>query len=531
MCAQDCVECWGDGCERDESCIRGCASRNDEGDRCGSWSPGDYGVALAWGCSGEDDGGFGAVHGQCGDEKIAECSCLWDHYSCSGDVCEEPTPWMPPVDDDDDDDDDGTNDTGETSTGDTSTGDTGGSGTGDGEEPVEPDVALAWTRQWGTAVAEDVADVALASDGSIYVVGSTRGKLGAANENAGGWDAVLVRYDAAGSWQWSRQWGSTGHDRATALLIDAAGTVFVAGVAGGSIDGATTFGQDDVFLSRFGPDGSRTDLATWGSAALDHAHALTLAGDESVRVVGVTTGRFDRVGGDDAEVFATTFAADGSVLDVMMWGSGEDEVDARAVVDPTSGTLFVTGSTMGDLGGSNAGQADVFALAHVPGSGDQWIRQWGGAQYDRGQALALVGDTALYVAGTGGGDMFVVAYDLLGGLLGVRWWGSSGLDAAHDVVASSDGRVYVVGTTRGQLGSLDPNVGQGDVFVTAFEDLTLLWHHQFGTAARDVALAATSGPDGSLVLAGHTLGDLGGPNAGESDGFLTKLIRVEEDSP
>ncbi|MGL5194874.1 MAG: SBBP repeat-containing protein, partial [Chroococcales cyanobacterium] len=60
--------------------------------------------------------------------------------------------------------------------------------------------------------------------------------------------------------------------------------------------------------------------------------------------------------------------------------------------------------------------------------------------------------------------------------------------------------------------------------VTIEENQTqeLDWKQQFGTASDDIAHSIAVGSTGNIYSVGQTFGDLGGPNAGGSDAFITK---------
>ncbi len=113
--------------------------------------------------------------------------------------------------------------------------------------------------QWVRSIASEDEDLAaavgVASDGSIYVAGSTAGTLGS-TQNAGGLDVYLAKFDAAGKRLWIRQFGSAFDDKALGVAVDDAGNIFVAGETQGSLGGIDNAGRSDIFLLKCRPDGS-----------------------------------------------------------------------------------------------------------------------------------------------------------------------------------------------------------------------------------------------------------------------------------
>jgi hypothetical protein len=141
------------------------------------------------------------------------------------------------------------------------------------------------------------------------------------------------------------------------------------------------------------------------------------------------------------------------------------------------GNAYVSGQTMGSLGGPNAGEQDNF-LAKYDAAGNQlWIRQ----------------------AGTSGQDS-----------ISTSW-----IDSA--------GNVYQAMHTRGALGGA--HQGESDIVVVKYDPSgTIRWATQIGTIAGDGAGGGIWGDAaGNLYIAGATSGSLGGPNAGGADAVLIKL--------
>jgi hypothetical protein len=111
-----------------------------------------------------------------------------------------------------------------------------------------------WTRQLGTTTNDYVHGVAVDSSGNIYVTGETMGGLDG-NTNAGNWDIFLVKYDSAGTKQWTRQLGTTTNDYGYGPAVDSSGNVYVTGYTDGALDGNTKAGNWDVFLVKYDSNG------------------------------------------------------------------------------------------------------------------------------------------------------------------------------------------------------------------------------------------------------------------------------------
>jgi hypothetical protein len=115
-----------------------------------------------------------------------------------------------------------------------------------------------WTRQFGKLNATaQVRKAAADATGNVYVSGWTTAGLDG-NTLAGNQDAFIVKYDAAGVKQWTRQLGSAGN---TVWLYgsatDAAGNVYVSGYSGGGLGGNTNSTSGvDAFLAKYDSAGT-----------------------------------------------------------------------------------------------------------------------------------------------------------------------------------------------------------------------------------------------------------------------------------
>ena len=100
-------------------------------------------------------------------------------------------------------------------------------------------------------------------------------------------------------------------------------------------------------------------------------------------------------------------------------------------------------------------------------------------------------------------------------------FGSDEDDAANGIAVDSLGNVILAGRTYGELDGV--NLGGQDAFVGKFtSDGTEIWLVQFGTGEDDRLTSVVVDGNDDIYVAGETLGDLGGPNAGRSDAFLRK---------
>ena len=327
---------------------------------------------------------------------------------------------------------------------------------------------------------------------------------------------------------WIRQFGTTSIDIARALAPDGAGGVMVAG---------WTFGS--VLLARHDGEGNQLWIRQFGTSGDDAASALVPDGAGGVMVAGWT---FGSLGGPSAgghfDAWLARYDSAGDRLWIRQFGTTEDEF-VYALAPDGAGGVMVAGSTDCSLGGPIAGctcawpwncPSDAF-LARYDSAGNQlWIRQFGTNNTDYAYALAPDDAGGVIIAGTtgtlggpgaGGNDVFLARYDSAGNQLWIRQFGTSRGDYPSGLASDGAGGVMVAGYTLGSLGG--PNAGSIDAFLARYDSAgNRLWIRQLGTSGHDVAYGLAPDGVGGVMVAGATKGSLGGPHAGEADVFLAR---------
>ena len=158
-----------------------------------------------------------------------------------------------------------------------------------------------WTVQLGTGTTDSAQGLSIDSQGNLYLAGYTSGNL-QGNGNAGGQDLVLVKYNSNGDRQWTRQIGVSGDDVAFASTTDSSGNVYAAGYTEGGLDGNTHIGSFDLFLIKYDSSGGKLWSVQHGTSAKDVIFAVATDTSGNVYISGYTAGNLDSntsSGGDD----------------------------------------------------------------------------------------------------------------------------------------------------------------------------------------------------------------------------------------
>ena len=278
---------------------------------------------------------------------------------------------------------------------------------------LDPAGKRVWRYLVATPFHDRALDVAVAPDGSVYVVGMTYGVLaGAATEGIEeemgvDQDYFVLKLDGNGEEVWVIQHGtSRGPDRADGIVVDRRGDVVVAGA---SIDGEDS-DMWNGFVAKFdGADGSLVWERRVDGTGRSWLTAVEVDRGGSIYAGGWIEGGLDdstSLGGRDGLVLK--YSGEGERLWSAHLGSAAND-SVKDLALGTESDLFVLGDTSGVLAGQRAkgghgdplkGPDDLF-VARLSDTGEtEWSSQIGTGEGDLGGEVALAGDGLLVVTGT-----------------------------------------------------------------------------------------------------------------------------------
>lgn len=236
---------------------------------------------------------------------------------------------------------------------------------------------------------------------------------------------------------------------------------------------------------------------------------------------------------------SNTFEVSFTQLWTRQFGTVYEDIGEAVAVD-SSNSVYVTGSTNGDLGGNiNAGGKDVFLTKFNSSSAKEWTKLLGSTSDDYAMGVAVDSNNNVYITGctlsdefdgnvtAGGTDIFLTKYDPSGNKLWTELLGTADSDMAYGITIDSDDNIYITGQTTGDLDG-NTNAGSWDIFLAKYDASgTKIWTRLLGTTDVDCgyAVAVDSGDD--IYITGGTCGVLGvDPSPGDPqinyDVFLAK---------
>ncbi len=281
--------------------------------------------------------------------------------------------------------------------------------------------------------------IAVDAAGEAYVAGETNSvdfpTVAPTQPVAGGLqDAFVLKLNVAGAPTFVTYLGGWADDRATAIVIDAQGSMYI---AGGTSSGnfplvapmqSSLRGAQDAFVSKVDPAFGliySTYLGGNGGSpvAPETAYGIAVDADGAAHVAGTTSspdfpviGAFQPTyngGGSDAFVAKVNTWGTALVYATYLGGTGADTASAIRV--DTSGQAYVAGWTtssdfplVGETQPAKHGAYDAFlAQLTESGSGLMFSTFLGGSESDAAKAVGLAAD-AVYVAGQSQSNDFPV---------------------------------------------------------------------------------------------------------------------------
>lgn len=288
---------------------------------------------------------------------------------------------------------------------------------------------------WGGPGRDVPLGVALAPDGSSYVVGETDSftvdQFGQPTRAIS-----LVKFDGLGNLLWQKIWtGPTGGASAVAVSTD--GAVYVTGT--------TSANNGDALLLKFDEFGNSIWQRSWGGIDdSDTGNAVATSADGSVYITGTKRTEF---GGGPASLLVLKFDSAGSVL----WQKMSEGAFGGAVAVAPDGSVYAAGGRARPP--NTLSQADVLALKITSAGGLIWDRTYSaGEVVDARGGMAVAPDGVVFsgaIQAAKGGIVgiapLLVKLDANGNLLFDRQW-PAGTDA-RSVAVAANGSIYIAGTT------------------------------------------------------------------------------------
>jgi Beta-propeller repeat len=393
-------------------------------------------------------------------------------------------------------------------------------------------------KTWGSTAYDTVTGVATDANCNVFVTGWTDGAMNTIGTNPLRHDAFITKFSRSGTLLWTVQAGGDGEDHSNAITVDSSGNVLIAGYSTGNVNGIANQGGKDALMMKYDTNGSLVWTYMGGISGNDEFNGVVVGPSDNVIAVGETDGDFDgggsqvAFGGDD--ILAVKLDLNGALLWTQQRGTSSTDY-ASAVALNSSGTIYITGETNGDLDGAGAqvhqGFGDGFLLKWNANGSSVWTRQTtlGTSASDKGKGIAVNANGEVFVVGDefyqtwngvtnlGFSDIFINKYSANGNLLWADLVGGFSSDYATGVtIDKSDalGQVYLSGYTYSSALEGQVNHGDIDAVLAKYSGAgAQRWVRLWGTGGAEIGRGVATDMLGNVYLAGDPDPD---------DAFVTK---------
>ncbi|MGV2828053.1 SBBP repeat-containing protein [Myxosarcina sp. GI1(2024)] len=294
-------------------------------------------------------------------------------------------------------------------------------------------------------------------------------------------DVNLAKYDSQGKQLWTQSLGTFTLDNSFNLDVDDSGNVYLTGYTLGDLGGenaseltanSVPLVSTDSWLAKYDSEGNQQWLKQFGSGDFDEAFGIATDSDGNAYTSGWTLGDLEGANAGLYDVWVAKHDAEGNQQWIEQFGTTDYDWSWDAAIDDSE-NVYLTGWTLGDLAGANAGSYDGWVAKYDPEGNQQWLKQFGtdgddvarSIDFDDSGNFYLTGYTDRDIGGANAGsyDTWVAKYDPDGNRLWQQQFGTSEIDNPFDLTVNSDGQIFVTGFTEGSLGA--SNFGSYDAWI------------------------------------------------------------------
>ena len=324
--------------------------------------------------------------------------------------------------------------------------------------------------------------------------------------------------------------GTPQEERAGGVAVDAAGNVYQALAAGGSVDGQPYAGDKDLVLVKDSPAGTRLWTRELGTTRLERAYGVAVDPAGNAVVTGYTNGDLDGAHAQNTtdDVFVVKFDSAGNRTWLRQFGVPAVADRGYAIATDAAANVYVTGYTRGNLAATNQGDKDIYIAKLDPAGNQLWLQQFGSTGEDKAWGVSATADGIRLggmtsgALGTAAGavDGWVARYDAAGNRAWLQQFGTAANEEVWGLTTDAAGNTYVAAFSAGAFDG--PLAGDKDLVAARFDPAgTLTWKDQLGTDLNDKGAAVALDGAGNLYVAGFSDGELE-TSVGKFDGVLVK---------
>ena len=238
-----------------------------------------------------------------------------------------------------------------------------------------------WTKLLGGTGNDTARAISLNSDGSsIFITGETASSFGGITNSGGFSDGFISKYDSDGNLAWTKFIGTTGVDYGYGLAINTDDSVLLFGTTNGNLAGLTNNGDYDTYLQKYDSAGNLSWTKLIGGTGTDFSTDIEIDVEGYIYLLGRTNADINgqsHKGGAGDDIFIVKLSPEGNVLETTLYGTTANDTPKDLIID-SDGSIYLTGFTAGDINGetNSGGEMDTFIAKLVMRASSSFKNSW-----------------------------------------------------------------------------------------------------------------------------------------------------------
>jgi hypothetical protein len=347
----------------------------------------------------------------------------------------------------------------------------------------------------------------------------------------------IFNYSFSQSFEWAQRAGLWAFDLGYAIATDQAGNIYASGkyemnaYFGGTY--VSCAGNHDIYLAKYGPDGSFKWVRTAGGKSGDYTHGMACDANGNVYITGEFEYTTDFGGGvkltshGGNDIFVAKYNTNGTLIWAKSLGGGSKS-DKGLAISLSGNSLYVVGkyeqtANFGGTSFSNAGGEEIVMAKYNTDGVLQWVKKAGGSGDDEAYSVCSDPQGNFYVTGYfsgtanfggtsittyGGKDIFIAKYSSSGNLIWLKKAGGGATDYCNGIAYGPGGKLFLTGGFRvkSHFGSitLTAQGGDADIFVACYDNSgNPLWVKKAGGRINDYGRAIAVDNNGNSFITGN----------------------------
>jgi gliding motility-associated-like protein len=395
-----------------------------------------------------------------------------------------------------------------------------------------------WQKSFGGSGADLRSLVRATSDHGCILGGFSLSSNGDILANAGAQDIAILKLDACGNRQWTKQVGGSGLDLVYGLTEITGNGYYFAGSTSSSASFAPYHGGSmDAIVGRLDASGNTIWTKTFGGSADELLFSILVLPDTSCVIAGWTNSTDGDGGVLSAAVqngWLIKIDKNGNLIWKKVYG-GSFSATFFDLSFSNDGGFIMTGNVIVPPGNTNTD----FYIVKTDANGNLiWQKQYGGASAEGARTVRACSDGGYIAAGnarSSGGDVsglhgatdaWIIRIDESGNLLWQKCIGGAQAEDVWEMMALPGDRYLFAAGTSSTDGDITHNKGAQDAMLIEMDGSgNIVSLNTYGGTGFESFFGISSASDGSIILSGNSNsndGDISG-NRGSSDFILFKL--------